>query len=58
MNTHDERTTLQPRLDPICSPLAVAGRRCTDMRRFLTGGAPYWRFLWREHLDETRGTTD
>lgn len=43
---------------PVCSPLAVAGRRCADTRRFLDGGAPYWRFLWHEHLDEIRGTTD
>ncbi|MCY4638421.1 MAG: hypothetical protein OXG04_28635 [Acidobacteria bacterium] len=41
---------------PVCSPLAVAGRRCTDMRRFLDGGAGYWRFLWREHVNEIRGT--
>lgn len=34
---------------PICSPPAVAERRCTDTRRFLGGGVPYWRFLWREH---------
>ncbi len=43
---------------PICSPAAVAGRRWTNMRRFLTGGAPHWRFLWREHVNEIRGTAD
>ena len=43
---------------PVCSPLAVAGRRCTDMRRFLDGGAAYWQFLWREHVNEIRGTAD
>lgn len=43
---------------PICSPLAVAERRCTDTRRFLSGGLPYWLFLWHEHHDEIRGTAD
>ena len=37
---------------PICNPPAVAERRCTDTRRFLGGGVPYWRFLWREHTRE------
>ena len=43
---------------PICSPLAVAERRCTDTRRFLDGGTAYWRLLWREHAEEIRGATD
>lgn len=43
---------------PICDPAAVAGRRFTDTRRFLGGGIAWWRFLWREHADEIRGTTD
>ena len=43
---------------PVCSPLAVAGRRCADTRRLLDGGAAYWRFLWREHRGEIRGATD
>ena len=40
---------------PVCSPLTVAGRRYTDMRRFLPGSARYWRFLWREHVQEVHG---
>ena len=43
---------------PVCSPAAVADRRVTDMRRFLDGGLPYWRFLWLEHASEVRGATD
>lgn len=43
---------------PICSPPAVAERRCTDTRRFLSGGVAWWRFLWREHADEVRRITD
>jgi hypothetical protein len=39
---------------PTCSPMAVAGRRYTGMLRFLIGGASYWRFLWREHVEEIR----
>ena len=43
---------------PVCSPAAVAERRFTDMRRFLYGGAPYWRFLWRKHADKIGAATD
>ena len=43
---------------PICSPAAVADRRFTDMRRFLTGGVPYWRFLWHKHAGEILGSAD
>ena len=43
---------------PVRSPAAVAGRRFTDMRRFLDGGIPYWRLLWREHAAEILGATD
>ena len=43
---------------PVCSPAAVADRRCTDMRRFLDGGPACWRFLWREHVNEIRGTAN